>query len=69
MTRFVALYSGSDLSGAKLIAITGNREAVRAVAEQALYEMKDPQGDPASRAMEEGRRKALKSVLKGDARG
>jgi hypothetical protein len=68
MTRFVALYSGSDLAGAKLIAITGNREAVRAVAEQALQEMKDSPGDPASRAMEQGRRKALQSVLKADGR-
>lgn len=68
MTRFVALYSGSSINEAKLIAITGDPEAVRAVAGHALKELRRTPSDPASRAMDEGRRKALQSVLKRDMR-
>jgi hypothetical protein len=68
MTRFVALYSGSSINEAKLIAVTGDPEAVRAVAGHALKELRKTPSDPASRAVEAGRRKALQSVLKGDVR-
>jgi hypothetical protein len=66
--KFVALYAGETLSNAKLIALTGDPEAVRAVAGHALKELRRTPSDPASRAVEAGRRKALQSVLKGDIR-
>jgi hypothetical protein len=66
--RFVALYAGESLSNARLIALTGDPDAVRAVAESALLKLERPQRDPAARAVEAGRRKALKSVLKAGAK-
>jgi len=62
--KFVALYAGETLSNARLIALTGDPEAVRAVAGAALLTLKNPPEDPAARAVDEGRRKALDSVLR-----
>jgi hypothetical protein len=68
--RFVALYTGRKLSEAKLVALTGDSDAISAVAQAVLSESKSlSTDDPALRQLERGRIKALEQIVGDQIRG
>ncbi len=59
--KFVAIYSGTNISDASLVSASHNPAIVQLVARRLLQEIQ-PTTDPATRAIIEGRRKALRKI-------
>jgi hypothetical protein len=62
IARFLALYTGESVNGAKLLALTAEPEIVRDFAARLLAEPEDEQPDPVLQELEYGRRRALRLV-------
>jgi len=67
MTNLLALYRGSSLADARLIAVSSDSAVVADLAERLLQSPQE-NDDPAISAVEAGRRRALKLIRRG-ARG
>jgi len=61
--RFAAIYSGTNPSNARLIAIARSPKALRAVAGEALREL-TRSADPVTEQLEAGRRRALEEIIR-----
>ena len=59
---FVALYRGSTVSSAELVAICTDPKVVRGLADKMLAEAEEPEPDAALQELERGRRRALRLV-------
>lgn len=62
MNTLIAIYRGQTVADARLIAVTADPHLVTFVLER-LLEEDDPSADPASRALDIGRREALRTIL------
>ena len=62
-TTFVAVYRGATIGEAHLLAVTTDPDLVRDVVRRLLGESHEAITDPAVRALEDGRRKALRATI------
>lgn len=62
MTTFVALYRGSTVASAKLIAVSASPELVAAVVEHLLSVQPEAEQDAVVERLEAGKRWALRTV-------
>ena len=62
MTSFVALYRGSTVGSAELVAVSTAPELVRELAAHMLAEPEEPESDSALHELEHGRRRALRLI-------
>ena len=70
MTTFLALYRGHTTNDAQVIAVSTDTDLVALVAEKLLASSEDEPGadvDPATNAIQQGRRKALTFITRGAA--
>ena len=65
MISFLALYRGSTLDNAQLVAVSTNGKIIGAFAERLLAEQ-NSEADLALRALQDGRRQALRLIKRGE---
>lgn len=63
MVSFIALYRGSSVANAELVAVTTDSDLICQVASSLLTEKEKP-ADPAVAALKTGRQRALRLVVK-----
>ena len=62
-TTFLAVYTGATIADARLLAVSTDPSLVQEVVTRLLGEKLEPSDDPSVRALDEGRRRALRSAV------
>ena len=62
-TTFIAVYRGPTAAEARLLAVSADERLVQDVLARLLREPPEGNADPAVRALDEGRRRALRAVV------